>query len=113
MSSYILGTHVAVPGTDQENFVVLGTYNDKDSAKAAVGNLAPAVVQGQYKNGITMYKLEHEENKVYTFTKNDLAHAYEKIQLQQQQQLEQQKQQLEQQQEQIQKQIENLKGDGQ
>ena len=107
--AYILGTFNEVPGTDQTNFVVLGTYVDKDSAKAAVGNLAPAMMQDQYKNGVTLYKLDHDKSKVYTFQKKDLKSAYEDIQKQQQKALEQQMDQLKQQQDQIQKQIDNLK----
>lgn len=106
--AYIIGTFNEVPGTDQQNFAVLGTYPDKDSAKAAIGNLAPAMMQDQYKNGISLYKLA-DESKVYTFQKKDLQHTFEEIQKQQQQQLEQQVEQLKQQQDQIQKQIENLK----
>lgn len=111
--AYLLGTFTEVPGTDQTNFVVLGTYPDKDSAKAAVGNLAPAMMQDQYKNGITLYKLEHDSNKMYTFQKKDLQSAYDEIQKQQQHQLEQQLNQLQQQQEQLKKQLSTLKsGDG-
>jgi len=106
--AYVLGTFTPVPGSDQDNFVVLGTYPDKDSAKAAVGNLAPAVMQDQYKNGVSLYKIG-DDSKLYTFQKKDLKQAFEEVQKQQQQQLEQQVEQLKQQQEQIQKQIQNLK----
>lgn len=107
--TFLLGTFNEIPGTDEKNFVVLGTYQDKDQAKQAVTNLAPSVMQDQYKNGITMYELKHDQNKVYTFQKKDLEKAYSEIQKQQQQQLESQKEQLKQQQEQIQKQIDSLK----
>jgi len=107
--AYLLGTTVPVPGSDQTNFVVLGTFLDKESAKAAVSNMAPAIMRDQYQNGVSLYKLDHEKSKLYTFQKKDLEQAYTDIQKQQQKQLESQVEQLQQQQEQLQKQIENLK----
>src|SRR6478735_1129939 len=97
-SCYLVGTWNEVPGTDDKTFIVLGTYAQKEQAKAGIESLSPALMQGQYKSGITLYELNHEKSKLHTFQKEDLKSAYENIQKQQKQQLEQQKQQLQQQQ---------------
>jgi len=107
--TYIVGTFNEIPGTDKTNFVILGTFPDKNAAKASINNLAPAVMQNQYRNGVSLFELDHKANKIYTFDKKDLKTAYDVIQKQQTEQLERQRQQLEAQKSQIQKQIDDLK----
>lgn len=108
-SFYIVGAVNQVPGTDQKNFVVLGSFNDKDQAKQAITNLAPAMMQGQYENGVALYKLDHEKNLVHNFKKKDMKEAYDSFKQQQAQQLQQQKDQLKAQLDQLDEQLKNIK----
>ena len=74
--AFIVATFTDVPNSDLKNFVVLGSYPTKEDAKIAVGSLASAVVEGTYKN-VTIYKIDTDANKIYTFEKQDLQDAYE------------------------------------
>lgn len=107
-STFILGTYHDIPGTNDKNFVVLGTFADKNAAKASLKNFATAAQQDQYKNGIGLFELDHDKNHLYTFGKKELAALHEAQQLEQKQQLQQQKAQLEQQQQQLAEQINQI-----
>jgi phosphodiesterase/alkaline phosphatase D-like protein len=108
--AYILGTFNDIPKTDESNFILLGTFRTKEEAKQAVSNMASAVVKHDlYKNGVTIYELKHENNKIRTFVKKDFEHIYTENRKKQLQDLESQDKQLQQQRTQIQKQIDELK----
>ena len=84
---YIVGSELTVPGatnedgSERKHLVVLGTYQLKEEAKAAVQGLAPAVINGQY-DQLSIFSVE-EENKLYTFSKKELQSSYDELMKQQ------------------------------
>lgn len=58
-----------------KNFVVFGAYNTVEEAKHALNALSPIVMEDRFEN-ITLYEIDQEKNKVYTFEKSDLSSAY-------------------------------------
>jgi len=66
---------------DEHNLAIIGAYNTLADAKRVVDGLASAIYNGIYKN-VTLYHVEMEKFKVYTFTIKDVTPAFQEQQRQ-------------------------------